>query len=350
MIPDVFPWKHRHARGRKTIGDPVTIASFITLSRNIRGLPFPGNASPEQKEAVLKLVRDALGEAWTECRMEDQGELDRVLLEEAKFIPHGFAENPQRRSLFYDGNGTVLLVNGSDHLAIRIFAAGPAPDELSAQTEAMDTMLSEKLTPAFHPRFGFVTENPEDAGTGLHVSFLLHLPALVLNNAQPVMLEALKAMDLAATGFFGDDQKFPGNLFLLSNTSTMGETESEIISRVSDCAARIAGRELEVREEFRKKSPLRLMDFCARSRAVLGCARLISANEAMNALSGLKLAEESGLLPEGLPFDWENLLLSILPGHISALCGEDHGPEQRAARRANLLRARTAGTGGAARE
>ena len=348
MISDAFPWKLRHGRGRETVRNPVVLASSVTLSRNIRGLPFPGNASPEQKEAVLKLVRDALGNDWTECRMEDLEDLDRILLEEAKFIPHGFAENPQRRSLFYDENGTVLLVNGNDHLAIRVFASGLEADELSADAEAMDNMLSEKLAPAFHPRFGFVTENPADAGTGLHVSVLLHLPALVLNNAQTAMFQALKAMNLAATGFFGDDQKFPGNLFLIANTSTMGETESEIVSRVSACAARIAAEELDMREELRKKSPLRLMDFCARSRAVLACARLISANEAMNALSGLKLAEESGLLTAPLPFNWEALLLSILPGHISALCGDDRGPEQRAARRANILRARTAGTGGAA--
>jgi len=350
MIPTVFPWKHRHGRVRKSSYDPVVIASEVSLARNIRGLPFPGNASLEQKDAVLKLVRDALGAEWKEIRMEDMGELDRVLLEEAKLIPHGFAANPQRRSLFFTKDGTTLLVNGNDHLLLRVFAPGLTANRLYEKANAADDALSEKLALAFHPRFGFMTEDPSDTGTGLHASVLMHLPGIVLTNGQATMLEALKQMNLGMKGFFGANDKFPGNLFTLTNTSTLGEMETGIAARVSVCAAKITTEEMTARDDLKRQTPLRLMDFCERSKAVLSCARLISANETMNALSGFRLASECGLLNDKMPFDWDDMLLQILPGQISALCGNDRGPEQRAAKRAELLRTKMSGSKGNAPE
>ena len=44
----------------------------------------------------------------------------------------------------------------------------------------LDDLIEAQVTYAFHPRLGYLTACPTNVGTGMRVSVMLHLPALVI--------------------------------------------------------------------------------------------------------------------------------------------------------------------------
>lgn len=337
MIPSKFPWDT--ADPADTADNPVIIASRIRLARNLRTFPFPCNASPAQKLKVLDLVRNALADskdAWTETDAGTAPDSDLELLEENLTIPPGFRKDRTGKALFLSGDGTTgILVNTEDHIRLQTFAPGLKLKKLREKLDELDNFLAERLPFSYHTRFGYLTASPADAGTGLKASILLHLPALPLTGGNKFLQKAAEAMDLTIRGFFGEKIKITGNLYRIANRSTMGESEPEITGRITECASRIGAQELNARKILRENHSIRLMDFCARAASILASARLISTEEAMNALSGMRLAIETDLKQPPHPFDWNKLLLAIQPCHVApAPCT----PEKRAEKRASFLR------------
>ena len=53
-------------------------------------------------------------------------------------------------------------------------------DEAWQQINAVDDNVEQQLNYAFHPDLGYLTACPTNVGTGMRVSVVLHLPALVI--------------------------------------------------------------------------------------------------------------------------------------------------------------------------
>ena len=58
-------------------------------------------------------------------------------------------------------------------------------------------------------------------------------PALVLSEQINQVIQAVNKIGLAVRGLYGEGTEAMGNLFQVSNQTTLGETEDEIISRLS---------------------------------------------------------------------------------------------------------------------
>lgn len=338
MRSGFFPWDTEKRSGNAA-ANPAAIASCLRIARNLRGMPFPCNASPAQKLDVLDRVRKALAdstEKWTELNSAETPDYELELLEESRILPPGFRKERTGKAMFTANSGAMeILVNGEDHVQIQAFAPGLALKKLWETLDELDNFLAERLPFVYHARFGFLTADPANAGTALKASVLLHLPALLLTGGNKILGKAAGAMNLSVRGFFGEKTKITGNLHQISNRSTMGESEPEITERITSCTQHIADQEIKARELLQKNHSARLMDFCARASAVLASAHLISTEEAMNALSGIRLAVETGLIHPPRPFDWNKILLTIQPCHAAP---SPCTPEKRAEKRADFLR------------
>lgn len=332
--------------------DQVIIGRQIRLFRNLADLPFPPNAAPQRLQAAQRIIADAINEAaplpdgvWEETGVKDLSRNDTTLLEECDYLPKN-ASRPELVMLTSDGNTDCrcyFLLNTTHHLEIVRPVSGTEdlPDAYG-ELDRLEHALEDHLKFAFHPRFGYLAADPADAGTGLKVSFLLHLPALTLTEETKQILNAADPLGVEVRGFFGEKNKFPGNLFEISNRSKMGETERTILNRMTSCINTIAEQERNARKRLMEQQTLRVLDFVSRSRAVLQNAYRISTVEAMNALSGMKLAWDLEL-PYGdelAGMDWADLLLAVMPGHVAEGCGGSDGrlAEKRAAVRAGFLR------------
>jgi protein arginine kinase len=80
-------------------------------------------------------------------------------------------------------------------------------------------------------RLGYLTACPTNLGTGMRASVMLHLPALVLTDQVSQVMKAVTRSALLCEALYGEGTDALGNLFQISNQSTLGEKESDIISR-----------------------------------------------------------------------------------------------------------------------
>ena len=122
------------------------------------------------------------------------------------------------------------MVNEEDHLRIQVLRSGLQLEEAWEQINQIDDKLEAKLDFAFHPRFGYLTACPTNVGTGIRVSVMLHLPALKLTGEIEKVFRAAKDMSLAVRGLYGEGTEATGDFYQISNQTTLGKTEEDIIS------------------------------------------------------------------------------------------------------------------------
>lgn len=347
MVQLPFPWRTEFAPCG--IGQPVVIASGIRLYRNLHNVPFLELTGKTEQLSVAETLNRALDQLPDFC---DEPEFSPpytrngcACMVEQRLITPEFAKMQfAGQTIRFSENCTEsALINGGDHLTICNYGTGLALQPLWNRLNELDDALSRCLRFAFHPKYGYLSPDPEKAGTGLECMVILHLPGLALMDEIKPMLTAFLRLGLKCRGILEAENKFPGNLYVISNRSKMGETEAQLVARMEKTVSHIVDEELGARERLFRKTPMKAEDFCYRSLAVLKYARMISTVEALNALSGLKLAQDSSiaqdLIPVALPL-WDELLLRVMPNHINAGFAEPEKvtKEQRSVSRAEYLR------------
>src|SRR6266704_5637093 len=114
--------------------------------------------------------------------------------------------------------------------------------------DKIDSALESKLDFAFDSRLGYLTACPTNVGTGLRASAMLHLPGLVLSDLINQVVQAVSKIGLAVRGLYGEGTEAMGNLFQISNQTTLGEKEDEIINRLTKVIETIIEKEQDARQ------------------------------------------------------------------------------------------------------
>ncbi len=322
----------------------IIITSRVRLARNLRGLCFPGAASPEQREQVYLQVAQAvartraLGRAL-HIRLDEVSALDRRLLVERRLISPQAAEHPEQAAVFADQTQSLaVLVNEEDHLRLQAIASGLQIEQAWEAVRTLDDELGEELDYDFSEQFGYLTACPTNTGTGLRVSIFAHLPALALLEEVDKTLKELAGSEIAVRGFYGEGSRVQGNIFQISNQLTLGRTERTIMKRVQGIAERLVAWEREARARVLREKERRLKDVVYRAQALLRHAQLLSSLELVNLLSAVRLGSELGLLPPLSRSRLNALLVIALPAHLQKRVGREMEGEERDALRAELAR------------
>src|SRR5213076_1619786 len=106
----------------------------------------------------------------------------------------------------------------------------------------IDSALESKLDFAYDQRLGYLTACPTNVGTGMRASSMLHLPGLVLSDMINQVIQAVNKIGLAVRGLYGEGTEAMGNLFQISNQTTLGEKEEEIVARLSKVIEQLSKR------------------------------------------------------------------------------------------------------------
>ena len=238
---------------------------------------------------------------------------------------------------------TSVLMNGDDHLWLHMTAPGSAFHELWGRMSALESTLAQHLKFAFHPRLGYLTASPAIVGTGLQITFLLHLPALGLSGRRKKILDNLEGAGLSAEPYFPVDGKPAGNLFLISNRTTLGEREEDLGLRMTDIVTAISREEERTRAELISRQKLLFLNACGRAYGLLRNTYLLPTSEALDALSIMKLGADSGVFQDFTRQDWAELLLECQPAHLCCRMNMALSPMERGKYRAERFRERLHG-------
>jgi protein arginine kinase len=233
-----------------------------------------------------------------------------------------------------------LMLNEEDHLRMQAIRPGLQLSAAFAALSDLDSELENSLEFAFDPTLGYLTTCPTNLGTGLRASAMLHLPGLVLSDQIGQVLQAVNKIGLAVRGLYGEGTESLGNLYQISNQSTLGESEETIIRRLERVISQVANHEHNAREKLAEDDPEMVADKIGRAYGVLRHAHIIDSKEALNHLSLLRLGGILGFFPAETVILCDTLLMDIQPAHLQLHSGRKLSPEERDAIRAEIVRSR----------
>jgi protein arginine kinase len=325
----------------------VVISSRIRLARNVSGFPFLTRCSRSQRTALENKVRDTILAAQLSLKtlyvdLDAAPDIDRQLLVERHLIskPHKDAEGA--RGVAIGENETLaIMVNEEDHLRIQVLRSGLQLEEAWEQINAVDDQLESTLDFAFHPKFGYLTACPTNVGTGIRVSVMLHLPALKLTGEIEKVFRAAKDMRLAVRGLYGEGTEATGDFYQISNQTTLGKSEEEIISDFKHLVIpKIIEYEHHARKTLTHERNLALDDKVCRALGILRTARLMSSEETLTLLSHVRLGVNLNRVKDIDINKVNELFLLTQQAHLQKILGKKLEGDPRRAARADFIRQR----------
>ncbi len=335
----------------------IVISSRIRLARNLADFPFISRATPQDRAQIEKMMKECVfaintsGELLYVAIDELEG-VDRQLLVERHLISREHAESQGARAVAIDRTEKFsLMVNEEDHLRMQVMHSGLNLQSVWEQINRTDSLIEEKVTYAFHEKLGYLTACPTNVGTGMRVSVMLHLPALVITRQIEKVFRSLQKINLAVRGLYGEGSQAMGDFYQISNQVTLGLTEPDLIRRVSDIVPVIIDYERQARDFLVKESHENLHDRVSRAYGILRTAQTISSEETMHLLSSVRMGVNLGLIRDlNIPAINE-LFIRTQPAHLQKLTGGEMETTDRNIERARYLRRylnKEDGSGGAA--
>jgi protein arginine kinase len=324
----------------------AVLTSRIRLARNLRHHAFPGWAKRDQRAAALELMRPAV-EALPAMKgafsheLGDLSSVQKQVLVERHLISREHAARGDGSAAVIERRQTFsLMLNEEDHLRMQAIRPGLQLTAAFNALSELDTALEGSLEFAFDPTLGYLTTCPTNLGTGLRASAMLHLPGLVLSDQIGQVLQAVNKIGLAVRGLYGEGTESLGNLYQISNQSTLGESEETIIRRLERVISQVASHEQNAREKLLEDDPEMVSDKIGRAYGVLRYAHIIDSKEALNHLSLLRLGGMLGFFTPATVMLCDTLLMDIQPAHLQLHSGQKLSPEERDSIRAEIVRSR----------
>lgn len=230
---------------------PAVICSRVRLVRNLDEYAFPSRLDEQQADEMIGRLEEALkglgsvdGRHYEQARLQELSDLDRRALRERRVFNSTIASGKAPAGVMVSDDEQVgIVLNGTDHIRIQLFAAGLHLDELMNQAGQIDDYLNERFDYAFDEKYGYLTSFPTSVGTGLRASVVLHLPLLSQSKRFNGMVTEMTRFGASVKGMYGEGEENCGSLYEVSNQKTLGMTEKEILDMVSKVALQLTAQE-----------------------------------------------------------------------------------------------------------
>lgn len=331
----------------------IVLSTRVRVARNLQGFPFPIRVTAEDAARILERGRAALDscESLSGSTLWEVAELDETdgaILLERHLVSRellGREGSPPAGAALALGpeDDLGLMINEEDHFRLQGFGAGFCLERTWRRVDRLDEEMGALLPWAFHHEYGFLTSCPTNVGTGLRASVLIHLPGLVLTKEIHRVLEGISQVGLTFRGFHGEGSEVVGNLFQLSNQTTLGKSEEELIDHLGRVAGKVIEYERSARAVLLREAPSVIEDKVWRAYGILRHARSLSTDEMLNLLSGLRLGISLKLLRTPRVETLNEILVHAQSAHLTRAAGVRLDDAEADVARAAYVRSRLEG-------
>ena len=321
------------------------LSSRVRLARNIGKYPFRKkldiSRAAEMVSEVTAATEVAGGSRYFHVLdIKSLSEVELKVFLEKHIVSNEFlAVNLPKGLLVSDNQNTSVMINEEDHIRIQTISAG---DDLYTSFETacqIDDLIEERLEYAFHVEYGYLTTCPTNTGTGLRASYMVHLPCLDKNDVANKLLPHVAKFGITLRGIYGEGTAPMGSIYQISNQNTLGKTEEEIMAGLKAVTKNILDHELKARQKIFESKHLFIEDKVYRAYGILKNSRIISANEAMNLLSDIRLGFMLEILNVPKPSKQiYQIMMEIQPGHLQRAASVEMNDQERDVTRAKYLR------------
>ncbi len=349
MSPDQQPNPEDYHLGEWLQGtgpdNDIAVCTRVRFARNVKGYSFSPCLKNDESNELTQYLNQALthmevAEPLQVTDLTSLDDLDRQLLMERHLISRDHATVSRPRSVLINAQESVsVMINEEDHIRSQIFHSGLQVEETFAAAENLDKVMMDQVPMAFSEEFGFLTACPTNAGTGMRVSVMLHLPGLVWANEIDKATNTAQKINLAVRGNYGEGSRAVGDFYQVSNQVTLGRTEAQILNDVDTAVQRLVEWEREVRGALLQGSPeIRTQDRIHRAWGTLQNARILTSDEALTCLSALRFGIQQGVVEGPSTQQLNRAMLLSQPAHLQRTYRQVLEPDERDQRRASLLR------------
>ncbi len=268
----------------------------IAFVRNVSGPPFPAALRNRARQILGEQIA---GDLRTLLGAQDVTNDDDLAAYGAAY--HGLTPREERRVgyrlLRVDrtplGTPVWCELMGANHCT---FSVCDTSLDFEARTEALRLLvdgLAKPLRFVYDRRLGYVTAQPALMGTGFRIRSWMHLAGLSHFGYLTELCNAAEAMRALAEPYRPEDAP-PGNLMILFNRFSMDARAQTLAGHFKAFLMRVAEQETEARWRLLHDEPFVFVDILKRAKAILKNASLISADEALDLLSDLRLGLTCG--------------------------------------------------------
>lgn len=300
----------------------IVLMTRVRLARNVAGHSFPGWAKSAQREEILAACRSAVSSVPQmkksfNLTIGELSDLEKQILVERHLISRELSGAKTGAGVIISKDQAFsVMLNEEDHLRIQVLRSGFQLKKAWNAINDLDSAIEENLDYAFSPTLGYLTACPTNLGTGMRGSAMMHLPALVISNQMEKVVRAVNQLGMVVRGLFGEGSDASGSIFQISNQTTLGEAEDEIIKRLNSVLQSIVEHELNAREKLLEADAGKLLDKVGRAYGILQNSHVLSSSEAMNLLSLIRLGVDLGAFPDGNRSVIDRLFIEAQPGHL----------------------------------
>ena len=305
----------------------IVMSSRIRLARNLAEYPFIRRCNDFDRVNIEASVRERLEqsgdfEEFTFIDVAELDNLDRQLLVERQLISRELSDAEGARAVAIDEAERIsLMINEEDHLRLQVMKSGLDLDEAWQQINTVDNNVEQQLNYAFHPDLGYLTACPTNVGTGMRVSVMLHLPALVIAGQIDKVFNSLQKINLTVRGLYGEGSQAMGDFYQISNQVTLGKSEESLVEHVGSIVPSVISYERKARDVLIKDGNHDLFDQVSRAYGLLQNAQQISSEETMHLLSKVRMGINLGLIGDLEIPEVNKLFIQTQPAHLQKLRG-----------------------------
>lgn len=280
----------------------IVISSRILLARNFSNLPFPNKLNyitgRDNGKKIYNILKNELAdeEITLHEMWNTKSEFSKQYLEK-ELISEELLKNGDKGSFILNKNENIsIMINEKDHINLQCISEGLNLKEAFEKAISIDDKIEKNIDYAFDETLGYLTASPENIGTAMKASLIVHLPALTMSEEVKSVSQNLGKMGVSIKSIYVDDGKSYGNFYKIANKVSLGLTEEDIIVRLREAIFSVIAEENKFREILLSKCKYELEDKVYRAYGILKNAILLDFKETVELLSNIRLGVELSLI------------------------------------------------------
>jgi len=304
----------------------IVLSTRIRIGRNADFIPFPDTMDDSDFDIIKGIAESFIAKTPrggnTSCFNINELDLHekRLLLE--KNIITGEMENSDKCLILINNDDDfTILINDNDHFRIQVIRPGFQLFDAYRDADAVDEALNSVVKYAFSEKYGYLTSNPANVGTGLKVSAILHLPVLTAHKRIGESVNFIRESGFQISGTLGNTGRVTGGLYLINSRKYLGMSEVDILETADDIINRIIKLEDDARDDFFTVSKRELEDSAWKSLGVLLYARRLNYVEAVEHLSRIRLGVVMSVIKDYNIVNINDLMVKVQWAHLQEYFG-----------------------------
>lgn len=319
----------------------VVLSTRIKLSRNFADIPFIAKATEKDLQNVVERTRKILPKLGYGLKLQRLKDMDLItkqsLLEKNLVNQEFISDNTDVEAIcINDEENICIMLNELDHIEIQVFNSGLEIDNSFNLISEIDQKLRNEEKIAFDKKFGYLTSDLVNVGTGMKASILVHLPGLKKTGNLQKILDIVENFGMNIRNEYGEYSKKDSDVYQISNRQTLGISEKDTIANLKIITEKIVEQE-RIARKFLAENSKNLEDSIYRSLGILLYAKRMSLEESNKLISEVKLGVDLGILLELTDIKIKKMLLYTKPANLQKYLGKTLTKDEMQIERAKIL-------------